>query len=176
MLEFEMPKKTEKERYEKFKKALEETGIPFGKTFELDIEEGLIVGLAKEKINFQNKQISFGCVANPPHFSYWTINDSWQVAYKRNLHSSVKKDGFFKDGIPVLSKISKALSIPQNYYETFWLEKFAPDYAKIKVFSDDKEWRFTFNECENNRSRNDDEENIRYAVNILLDFYQTSNL
>lgn len=176
MLEFDMPKETDKERYVRFKEALEMAKIPFGKTFKLDIDEGLIIDIVKEKIDFQNKQMSFGCVANPPQFSYWITNKDFYVTYKRKLHSFSKKDGFFKDGMPVISEISKAFSAPQNYYETLWLEKSAPDYAKIKVFSDDKTWRFSFNNCESIINIKEDGDSIEYAVGIILDFYQTKNL
>jgi len=176
MLEFDMPEETDKERYGRFKEALEASKIPFGKTFCLDIEEGCIFKIATEKIDFQTKQMSFGCVANPPQLSYWTMNDGYYVAYKRKLHSFSKKDGFFKDGMPVISEISKAFSAPENYYEILYLERGAPDYAKIKVFSDIETWKFTFNDCESVRNIKEDGENIEYAVGIILDFYRSNNL
>ncbi|MFZ3077089.1 MAG: hypothetical protein WA139_01415 [Candidatus Aenigmatarchaeota archaeon] len=170
MLEFDMPKATDKERYERFKEALEASKIPFGKTFELDINEGYILNLAKKKIDFQTKQMSFGCVANPPQFSYWTKSNGFYVTYKRKLQSFSKKDGFFKDRMPVISEISRAFSVPENYYEILYLEREVQDYAKIKVFSDDEKWRFTFNDCESIRNIKDDGENIKYAVGVILDF------
>ncbi len=176
MLEFDMPPEDDKERYERFDEALKKAGIAFGKTFHLDIEEGRILNLAKKKISFDSKRMSFGCVANPPQFSYWTINDGLQVMYKRKLHSYAKKEGFFIDGIPDIPEITKAFSRAQDYYEIFSLEKSAPERAKIKIFSDDEKWKFTFNGRESVRNREEDGENIRYAVDIMLDFYRPNNL
>ncbi len=176
MIEFEMPKKTDKERYEKFKEALEESDIPFGETFSLDIEEGCILNLAKRKVEFRNSQMYFGCVANPPQFSCWTIGDGMQIAYKRKMHSHAKKDGFFKNGVPVVSEITKALSVPKKYYETIWFEKLSPKYEKIKIFSDVESWKFAFNDCEIVRDKKEDGGNIKYAVAVLLDFYQSNKL
>lgn len=173
MIEFDMPPPNEGIIYNKISNALEVAGVRIndGK-FELDIKEGEIFEILKETGELKRfyKKFGAGCIANPPYFEYSRKNNEIEITYIRHLFTSGGK--YLKDGIADLRKIAEALSESKNFYEVLSLYRKGKNTIRVKVFRDNDIWRFSLNDCETAGERIEDEGfDIRYAVGILLDFY-----
>ena len=165
-------------RYFKISEALEESGIPFGKRFELDIERGIILETIEANVepDSLNRVFGIGCIATPPSIKYHSENNGNKISYIRGLHSHIDRGSLFINGVADMRKIAKALSNKVNYSETFSV--YAKDVKTLAtVFSDSEGWRIRIEDCE--AAGADLEQKgiyLKDAVSLVLDFYHPNNL
>ncbi len=180
-MEFDMPVPNddyESLRYFKIREALKESGIPFGKRFELNIEKGIILETIEANVepDSLNRVFGIGCIATPPSIKYYSGNNENKMSYIRGLHSHIDRGSLFVNGVADMCKIAKVLSDKVNYSETFSV--YARDVrTPATVFSDSEGWRLRISDCE---AAGADLERkgicLKDAVILALDFYHSNNL
>jgi hypothetical protein len=180
-MKFDMPVPKddyESVRYFRISEALEESGIPFDKCFELDIEKGIILETIEANVGLDslNRMFGIGCVATPPSIKYHSGNNGNKMSYVRGLHSHIDRGSLFVNGVADMRKIAKVLSDKGNYSET--VSVYAKDVrTPATVFSDSEGWRFRIRDCE--ADGHDLEQKgiyLKDAVSLALDFYKSNNL
>lgn len=173
MLEFDMP--TEKERYEKFKMALEAAGINIEEErFLLDIKEGEILAIVNDRMGFENlqRELSLGCAANVPSIKCFHESGGNRLSYMRMLNADAANEGLYKESVPIICKITEALSNPAKYTESLSVNRRGKNAI---VRSENRSWYFAVNGNEIAGSARNGA-CLKTAVGFVLNFYETNNL
>ncbi|MBU3957537.1 MAG: hypothetical protein KKB25_00500 [Nanoarchaeota archaeon] len=175
MIEFKMPKETDVERYEKFRKALEAAGINIEEErFFLDIKEGEILTIVNDRIGFENlqRELSLGCAANVPSIKCFHASNGNRLSYVRMLNSDAANEGLYNKNVPIIGKITEALSNPVKYTESLSANRRGKNAI---VQSENRRWYLTVNGNEIIGSGRDGV-CLEAAVGFMLNFYETNNL
>ncbi len=175
MLAFTMPSEKEEDRRKRFEKALKAAGISVEEErFLLNIEEGEILSRVHDEIGFENLQheLSLGCVAKIPSIRCQRNENGNRMMYVRMMNANVAREGMYENRIPVMGKITEALSNPAKYSESFFVNRRGKNAI---IQSENGGWCLKINGNEIIDSGQDGAY-LEDAVGLMLDFYKSNNL